>query len=159
MNKYDKLNDLRVNRILHTRDGSLTGNALIIGVNLGLGRGVNTYRLITDYGHKLTADETQVRRQFNIGPLADRTHKHYVEQKALPLSWHKLVDFIEAETHTSRLSTDEARSMVQQALNEYRNQQVTAPPQPAPKPQVVWNQGHQVAPQPRLTGNPKDYLL
>ena len=71
--------ELNINTILHTKDGSVVGNAIII----------NKYGVIftekTDYGNILKASEEDILKMFNVAPIHvqsaySETHKHSVNE-------------------------------------------------------------------------------
>lgn len=85
------IHKLGINTILHTKDGSMIGNAIIIGKN------GEYWRIKTDYGNETNRTEAEIFEDFNIAwsnfttedmgytcdemqKMMSANHKHRVEQ-------------------------------------------------------------------------------
>lgn len=63
----------KINTILHTKDGSIIGNAIIINKDL------SGYSVKTDYGNVLKLSENELLSMFNVA-YVDINHKHAVDE-------------------------------------------------------------------------------
>lgn len=67
----------KLNTTLFTKDGSIFGNAIIIGYQRNYPSGDFSYKLKTDYGNELVLTDEQIEFQFKIGPVSE-THKYAI---------------------------------------------------------------------------------
>lgn len=69
------MQEIKVNQLLHTKDGREIGNAIVTDVVCG------RYTIMTDYGNKLKMLPIHVIQQhFFIGGMSMGNHKHYISE-------------------------------------------------------------------------------
>jgi len=76
-----KKKSIETNRILVTRDGWKVGNAIVwqeLDELIVDDKSIRNFSVVTDYGNKMTLTEDEINSLFELGDIADKTHKYFV---------------------------------------------------------------------------------
>lgn len=72
--------DIKVNTLLHTKDGRKVGNGIVVRTTPCRKEGQAYARVFikTDYGLSMNLTEDELAEFYYVGEVADATHKHFV---------------------------------------------------------------------------------